>query len=130
MKVLVCGSRSLSDPDIGIEERLRELPPGTEISHGYARGVDLAAHYIAKRLGFPIFWRKPEWQRYGKRAGIVRNNLLLDREPDLVIAWWDGESKGCAHTIEEAKRRGIPVEVHLYPLQEPGRQTAPDEGVA
>jgi hypothetical protein len=36
---------------------------------------------------------------------------MLDQNPGLVIAFWDGKSRGTAHTIGEARRRGIPVEV-------------------
>jgi hypothetical protein len=36
---------------------------------------------------------------------------MLNGSPDLVIAFWDGESRGTRHTIDEAKRRGIPVEI-------------------
>jgi hypothetical protein len=52
-----------------------------------------------------------DWERYKRRAGIIRNLEMLDQEPDLVIAFWDGKSRGTAHTIGEARRRGIPVEV-------------------
>jgi hypothetical protein len=36
---------------------------------------------------------------------------MLDEKPDLVIAYWNGKSNGTAHTISEARKRGIPVEV-------------------
>jgi len=36
---------------------------------------------------------------------------MLDWEPELVLAFWDGRSTGTEHTITEANRRGIPVEV-------------------
>ena len=37
--------------------------------------------------------------------------VVLDQNPVLVLAWWDGRSRGTAHTIGEAKKRGIPVEI-------------------
>ena len=51
------------------------------------------------------------WNEDGKRAGILRNLRMLDQKPDLVIAFWDGQSTGTQHTITEARKRGIPVEI-------------------
>lgn len=67
-----------------------------EIARGYALTVRL----------FPA-----DWEQHGRSAGILRNNDMLDTNPDLVIAFWDGKSRGTWHTINEARRRGIPVDV-------------------
>ncbi len=34
---------------------------------------------------------------------------MLESKPDLVLAFWDGQSRGTKHTITEARRRNIPV---------------------
>lgn len=31
---------------------------------------------------------------------------------EAVVAVWDGKSKGTAHTISEATKRGLPIYVH------------------
>lgn len=54
---------------------------------------------------------KPLWESFGQRAGYLRNLAMLQLEPDLVIAFTNG-SPGTQHTIDEARRRGIPVEIH------------------
>jgi hypothetical protein len=36
---------------------------------------------------------------------------MLDDEPDRVLAFQRNGSRGTQHTIDEARRRGIPVEV-------------------
>lgn len=110
MKVLVCGSRTWSDAD-AVRERLLELPPESVVIHGGARGADVMAATTATALGLSEQAFLPDWRRLGKRAGIVRNLEMLDEAPDLVIAFWDGDSIGTKHTIDEAKRRGIPVEL-------------------
>lgn len=112
-RILICGSRNLDGPWVkqAIKYRLSLLSPGTEILHGMARSIDMHAHNIAKEPGLPIYWQKPDWT-LGKASGIIRTNQLLDRQPSLVIAWWDGKSKGTEHTINEAQRRCIPVEIH------------------
>jgi YspA, cpYpsA-related SLOG family len=117
MTVLVCGSRltnqfadALTVWD-ALEQRITRLPAGTNIIHGGAQGPDEFAHRIAKRHGYPVRRFRADWKNDGRRAGILRNLRMLDEQPDLVIAVWDGQSRGTAHTLTEARKRGIPVEV-------------------
>lgn len=111
MRVLVCGSRSFVEVK-PIATRLQQLPPDAVIFHGGARGADTVVGMIAAELGFTVEPPyRADWQTHGKRAGFVRNLEMLDTDPDLVLAFWDGESRGTRHTIKEAKRRGIPVDV-------------------
>lgn len=82
------------------------------ILHGGAPGADTLAAGLAEDLGFtvePAYL--PEWDRYGRRAGIRRNLAMLDTGPDLVLGFWDGRSRGTKHTLTEARRRGIPTEI-------------------
>lgn len=114
MKVLVCGSRDFTDPfraSLAIDARISELPPKTTVIHGAARGTDRIAAEAAERHGHTIQAFPADWKKHGKRAGIVRNLQMLDEAPDLVIAFWDGKSPGTKHTTDEARRRGIPVEI-------------------
>lgn len=108
--VLVCGSRTWDDAD-AIVDRIGKLPRGTTVIQGGAEGADLIAGRAAFVRGLRTKTYRADWARLGRRAGIVRNLEMLDTGPALVIAFWDGESRGTAHTIREAQRRGIPVEV-------------------
>lgn len=110
MKVLVCGSRSW-DNEAAVRVRLGALPEGSSVIHGGARGADIAAYWACLALDIPAYTRLPDWKTHGKRAGILRNLAMLDERPDLVIAFWDGKSRGTLHTVTEARKRGIPVEV-------------------
>jgi YspA, cpYpsA-related SLOG family len=109
MRVLVCGSRSWKDAR-RIRQRLAELPRSTIVIHGEARGADALADAAARGLGLTVMTFPADWSR-GKQAGFERNIAMLDEKPDLVIAFWDGKSKGTAHTIDQAIERGIAVEV-------------------
>jgi hypothetical protein len=110
MRVLVCGSRSWTD-EAAIQRALEGLPPGpTTILHGGARGADQLAGRIAKRLGYSVEVHEADW-RIGRRAGLERNMRMLDSKPDLVLTFWDEQSRGTGHTITEARRRNIPVVV-------------------
>lgn len=114
MRVVVCGSRDFIDPftvSIAIDRRMSELPEGSHVIHGDARGADRIAAEAAERRGHTVEAFPADWKKYGKAAGIFRSRRMLDQKPDLVIAYWNGKSTGTAYTIAEARTRGIPVEV-------------------
>ena len=81
------------------------------IIHGDAKGADKAADRCAKKWGWTVERYPADWNTYGKSAGIIRNTQMLDLQPDKVIAFWDGKSRGTLHTITEAQKRGI--ETHI-----------------
>ena len=108
----MCGSRRWSDRK-AIIDRLADLPdPGSvTIVHGNAQGADRIAHQEAQKLGLLVEPHPADWGGLGKRAGLVRNTLMAALGADLCIAFWDGRSTGTAHMIEQARSRGIPVEI-------------------
>jgi hypothetical protein len=111
LKVLVCGSRDWTDWR-AITHRLMRLQVHSTILHGAARGADSIVAEHAPRMGFTVRAFPANWRAYGKAAGYVRNLAMLDEKPDLVIAFQRNGSRGTQHTIDEARKRGIPVEVH------------------
>jgi hypothetical protein len=94
-----------------IYTRLRTLPPQTEVIHGGAQGVDQLCGKAAGLLGLAVTVFPADWEAHGKRAGVLRNLQMLDQWPDVVLAWWDGVSRGTLHTIVQAQKRKIPVEI-------------------
>jgi hypothetical protein len=44
-----------------------------------------------------------EWDKYGKKARPIRNELII-KDEDNIIAFWDGESRGTLNSINIAKR--------------------------
>lgn len=115
MRVLVCGSREWTE-QARIYARLSKLPDGTTILHGTARGADRIAASFAEGWGFEVEHWPANWKRDGKKAGILRNIDMLDSGVDLVLAFWDGASRGTLHTIREAQKRGIHVEVNNFSM--------------
>jgi hypothetical protein len=112
MKVLVCGSRDWADEDRIADVLAEYAPDHPTILHGAARGADSIADRVAKLYGYEVKPFAADWYGMGRRAGIVRNLRMLDEEPDLVVAFQRERSRGTQHTIDEARKRGIPVEVH------------------
>ena len=117
MKVLVCGDRNWTDKEAVRSwlDKLQDWGYDTVIE-GEARGADTIAREIAEELGMQVLNRDcntrgfpAQWTKYGKSAGPIRNREMLDRKPDLVLAFHAdlSKSRGTADTVREAKRRGI-----------------------
>ena len=112
MNVVVCGSRDYTN-SARIAERIRQLPADAVVHHGGARGADRLAAGYALAFRHEVHEHEADWEKHGRRAGYLRNldMLHVHPRPELVIAFWDGESKGTKHMIDMARERGIPVEV-------------------
>jgi hypothetical protein len=108
--VVVCGSRDWPEDKLWFvtAAMIEHFPHGALVITGGARGVDAWAYREAVRLKWPTKVIPADWDRYGKRAGFLRNIAMLDEGPEKVLAFHVGNSKGTAHTIREAHRRGIP----------------------
>lgn len=113
--VLVCGSRSWTDKD-WIADVMADLVtlPNVEIIHGGARGADQLAGEVAKMIyGFPIRVFRPDYERHGRSWAPKQRNLdMLTERPNLVLAFQCNGSSGTQHTIDQARRRGISVQVY------------------
>lgn len=116
-KVLVTGSREWDDIQ-RVVESLQALPPGTVIIHGACRGADLICAAVAEALGFTVRAYPANWDALGRRAGIARNQDMLNAEHvdgdpiDLCIAFHDNiaSSRGTADMLRRARLAGILVE--------------------
>lgn len=108
MKVLICGSRSINDPAVVAQAVAKSGMKPTHIVSGGARGVDILARFFARSKGIELTEYIADWDRYGKRAGYLRNCVMVGAA-DAVIAVWDGESPGTKHSIDYATARGKKV---------------------
>lgn len=77
----------------------------TKIVSGGAIGADKLGEEYAKENEIPIQIFYPNWNKYGKRAGILRNYDII-KSCDIVIAFWNGISKGTKHSIDISKKMG------------------------
>ena len=111
MKLAVIGSRGFSDYPLLIKE-VTKLNPSLIVSGG-AIGADSLAEKAALELGIPTKIFLPEWNKFGRRAGFIRNQLIID-EAQEVIAFWDGVSKGTKNSIDITKSQNKRVHVVLY----------------
>lgn len=56
------------------------------------------------------------WSRYGRSAGYIRNQEMADYvgPSGMLVAVWDGQSRGTQHMIDIARRTGMQVRVVLH----------------
>ena len=111
MKVAIVGSRRFSDPQRVIDY-VNSLPPRAAIITGGASGVDAAATRAARAKGIPVQVMPASFDEAadaGKSA--ARNQRLVDA-CDVLVAFWDGSSKGTRATVDRALDSGR--EVHVF----------------
>lgn len=122
MKIIIAGSRTITDKKVVFSaffyglaffvEQGYRLPLGhIDIVSGHAKGVDRIGEELAKflKLGCQIY--SADWNKYGKKAGYIRNVQMADCS-DALIAIWDKKSKGTKHMIDIAKKKGLKVFVY------------------
>ena len=110
MKVAVIGSRGIFIDDFG-----RYLPENTtEILSGGARGVDSCAENYAREHHILFTAFLPAYEKFGRNAPLKRD-LEIIRNADLVLAFWDGNSRGTKHVIDNCHKMGTPVQVYILP---------------
>ena len=110
MKLAIIGSRSFSDAAL-ISFELDKLLKSTDIRlaiSGGAKGADSLGVEWARSKSIPFKIHLPQWDKYGKGAGFIRNELIVN-DCDTVIAFWDGKSKGTLHSIGLAEKKGKQV---------------------
>ncbi len=115
MKLAVIGSRTFDDYKIlcVVIDQLKEVFPISTIVTGGAKGADSLAEKYAyhNKLALEIY--KPDWEQYGKSAGFIRNSTIWDNS-DMGIAFWDGMSKGTAHSFNIAKKQNKKLYIFNY----------------
>lgn len=123
LRVLVSGSRTFDDYDvlrkslnhhIGSYIKKNGLEGlSVSIVDGGAKGTDKLAEKYAKEKDYNSYIFYAAWEEKGKGAGYIRNSEMLyfaiDKgvEKSLLVAFWDGSSKGTKHMIDLASKKGV-----------------------
>lgn len=115
--ISVVGSRTFKDYTL-LKRTLNEI---RERSHersvvlvsGGARGADQLAERYAREYSLPIRILSPDWNRYGKSAGLRRNTDIV-QECDILVAFWDQKSNGTRDSINKARRMKKDLKIILF----------------
>lgn len=117
-KLAIVGSRSFNDKAF-IDKLLNDykfifgLP--YEVISGGAIGIDTFGENWAKENNIETRIFKPDWAKYGKKAGFIRNEDII-KNCDVCLAIWDGESHGTKNDIELCEK--YKKDLVLYNAQE------------
>lgn len=112
-RVLITGDRGWTNVSV-IQLAIKALPPDAIVIHGAASGADSLAATVATSYGLSTWAFPAHWKRFGKRAGPVRNQRMLDEaKPNLVVAFHNylPGSKGTRDMVTKARLAGIPVQL-------------------
>lgn len=108
MKIAVIGSRGINDIDIA-----PFIPNDVSvIISGGAKGVDTLAYKFAKQRGIETVIFDPDYSSFGKLAPLIRNKQIVNAA-ELIIAFWDGKSRGTKFTIDFANSQGKTVKIYF-----------------
>ena len=131
MRVIIAGGRDFNDFKLlesNINKIFKQLSDeklisiyvnesNIEIICGKARGADTLGEQFAKEYKLSIKYFPADWNTYGKSAGYRRNAEMANyakEDNGVLIAFWDGKSKGTKHMIDLAKSNNIRVFIVNY----------------
>lgn len=111
MKLMVTGGRDYDDEKM-VFDVLDEIHAKTPIKlliHGNAKGADALAQLWCNDRGVPFKAFPAKWKQYGKAAGPIRNQDMINEKPWLLVAFPGGT--GTANAVFVARRHNIPVQI-------------------
>ena len=120
MRVIIAGSRSITDYPIVVNAIANSRFNISEVICGMARGVDSQGLRYAITNGIPYRKFPADWNRYGRSAGHRRNKQMADNADALILVW-DGVSHGSANMLEIANSKGLKVYQVVVEAQDGGR---------
>ncbi len=110
--VIIAGSRSIIDYDIVLEAIEKSGYEITRVISGTAPGVDSLGELWAIKHGIPYVRMPANWNKYGKKAGFIRNKEMAVAADKAIIVW-DGKSPGSSNMIDEMLALNKPVYVEV-----------------
>ena len=112
-KIVVAGCRTYENYEeakLFLDECLKEYKEKTTLIFlsGGCKGADRSGERYANEMNYEIVKYPALWQKYGKGAGVIRNQEMA-KDCDLVIVFWDGKSRGTASMVALAEKHNKPV---------------------
>ena len=112
MKVIIAGSRNVHDYKLVVQAMERCGYEVTEVVCGMANGIDRLGEQWARANNISVIEMPADWNRHGKKAGVLRN-IEMAKYADAAVVIWDGVSPGSRHMINEMIRKNKPYFVQL-----------------
>ncbi len=116
-RIIIAGGRDFHNyslADNALAEITKGIHPGdVQLISGGAKGADTIGEALAQQYKTNTAIFPAQWDKHGKSAGYIRNSLMADNA-DILLAFWDGKSKGTGHMIDLAKLKGLEVHIINY----------------
>ena len=115
--VIVAGSRSFNNLPLMYNKLDYYLQKQDKvlIVHGGANGADKCAATYAKDRNIETKVFLPDWNKHGKKAGILRNIEMFKYASQFqnrgCVVFWDGKSKGTKNDIELSEKYNVPLRI-------------------
>lgn len=118
VRVIIAGSRDFNDYNL-LKENVKNILKdydNVEIISGTAKGADFLGEKYAKENNIKLKQFPAQWNLYGKQAGYIRNKQMAkysieDNSIGILIAFWNGTSKGTRHMINIAKEMNLQIHI-------------------
>jgi hypothetical protein len=114
-KIIVAGSRGFNDYQL-LSKVLFEIGDKYEnasLVSGCAKGADALAIQFANEHNIQIYKYPADWNTHGKAAGYIRNTEMAN-DSNVLVAFWDGQSRGTKHMIDTMHKQNKDVYVFNY----------------
>jgi hypothetical protein len=132
MRVIITGDRAWHCDELATRVVARLVSrygrDGLVLVHGGAAGVDSSFHRACVFANVAREVYQADWQTQGKRAGPIRNGVMVAKGADLCIAVhrFLMNSRGTRDCCNQAIAAGIPTRLIDSDDGEPKRLTAED----
>ena len=126
IRIIIAGGRKFNDYEMLKRTMLKFIQKlhdhisfhTIEIISGNANGADKLGERFAKEYNYNLKIMPAQWDLHGKSAGYIRNNEMLvyakEADHSVLVAFWDGKSKGTKNMIDTSRRSLDSVEVVSY----------------
>ena len=112
IRLIIAGGRDFTRYG-SLITKMKKIETPDLIICGMARGADMLGHRYAIDRGIPILEMPANWDRYGKRAGMIRNREMAV-EGTALLACWNGRSSGTKGMISMANSHKLETHIIRY----------------
>ncbi len=123
MRIIVAGGRDFDDEEKFfnvMESELKEIRKHhdvIEIVSGHCSGADALGEKFAQKENLLLKTFPAQWNKFGRAAGPMRNAEMCryaKQDSGMLIAFWDGRSRGTKNIIRKALGCNLKVTIAYY----------------
>lgn len=120
ISICVAGGRDFNDIEYMFDclDSVKHLYWRHEVTliSGAAKGADELGERYARDQHWLIESHSPQYTKFkgNERYAPLARNEEMAKEADVLVAFWDGKSKGTRHMIGCAFRQGLEIHIFRY----------------